>query len=153
MKKTMIAIMAVALVLTMLCGQALAATGDLTIKDAKAYSDAAMKDYLGTIPAYTALLVRSYDSYADVRYNGRTVYISAEALLRKDAPTKYVATLSKGTKVYQRATTSANAYTLKSGGIVKICKVKGDWALVQTTGSKGLYAFVKVSKLTDIRTK
>ena len=126
MKKTMIAIMAVALVLTMLCGQALATTGDLTIKEAKAYSDAAMTDYLGTIPAYTALLVRSYDSYADVRYNGRTVYISADTLLRKDAPTKYVATLSKGTTVivYQR---------------------KGQWAYIKTL--RGTSGYVKLSSI------
>ena len=153
MKKTMIAILAVALILTMLCGQALAASGDITTKSVKAYADAAMTKYVGTIPAYTALVVRSHDTFADVYVNGKIVYISDSALLNKDASSKYVATLNKGTKVYQRATTSANDYTLQDSGTVKVCKVSGDWALVQSTGSKGLYAFVKVNKLTNIRVK
>ena len=42
---------------------------------------------------------------------------------------------------------------MKNGGTVKLLKVKGDWALVQTTGKAGLYAFVKVSKLSDIKAK
>ena len=34
---------------------------------------------------------------------------------------------------------------------MKVCKVSGDWALVQTTGSRGLYAFVKVNKLANVK--
>ena len=151
MKKTIISILAVALMLTVLCGSALAASGDLTVTSVKAYSDSAMTNYVGTIPAYTSVVVRSYDNYADVYVNGKVVYINADALLRTDAPANFSATLKKGTKVYQRATTSAKSYTLKSAGTVKVLKTSGNWALVQTTGSKGLYAFVKLSKLSDIR--
>ena len=151
MKKMLIALAATTLILTMLCGQALAVSGDITTKSVKAYSDAAMTDYAGTIPAYTALVVRSYDDFADVYVNGKICYISASALLRKDAPTKYTAVLEKGTKVYQRATTDAKAYTVKEDGFVKVCAVKGNWALIQTTGTKGLYAFVKVDKLTNLQ--
>ena len=153
MKKIMIAVLAAALMLALLCGSALAVSGDITIKNAKAYSDAAMTKYVETIPAYTALLVRSYDDYADVYINGKVYYIKPSALLQKDAPAKYTATLNKGTKVYQRASTAANSYTLKNGGTVRVCKVVDDWALVQSTGGKGLYAFVKVGKLTNIHTK
>ncbi len=153
MKKTMVAILAVAMILTMLCGQALAVSGDITTRNVKAYADAGMTKYVGTIPGATALFVRSYDSFADVYVAGKIVYINASALLHKNISTKYVATLEKGTKVYQRADTSAADYTLKKGGTVKVCKVSGDWALVQTTGKKGLYAFVKVGKLSNIRVK
>ena len=153
MKKTMIAVFAVALILAMLCGQALAASGDITTKSAKAYADAAMTKYVGTIPGATSVVVRSYDNYADVYVDGKVVYISTSALLHKDISSEYVATLDKGTKVYQRATTNANDYKLMSDCTVKVCKVSGDWALVQSTGKKGLYAFVKVNKLTDIRVK
>ena len=91
----------------------------------------------GTIPARaTAVVVRSYDSYADVYVDGKVVYISTSALLHKDISSKYVATLDAGTKVYQRADTNANEYTLKHGGTVKVCKVAGEWALVQSTGKK-----------------
>ena len=41
-------------------------------------------------------------------------------------------------------------YTLKKSGPVQICAVKGDWALVQTLGERGLYAFVKIDKLKNI---
>lgn len=150
MKKMLIALTAAVLALVLLCGTALAVSGDITTKDAKAYSDAAMTDYVGTIPAYTALVVRSYDNYADVYVGGKVCYISASALLRKDAPTSYSAVLKKGTKVYQRADSDAAHYTLKASGTVKVCKVKGDWALVQSAGEAGLYAFVKVKSLTNI---
>lgn len=151
MKKTLVAILMAALVLSMFCGSALAAVGDITIKDAKVYSDPAMTVYLGTIPAYTALVVRSYDSFADVYVDGKIAYISNSTLLDKDIPAKYTAKLYKGTRVYQQATTTANSYKLRKSGTVKVCGVSGDWALVQSTGSKGYYAFVKIEKLKDIK--
>jgi len=151
MKKTLTALVALALVLTVLCSQALASVGDITVKSVKAYADAAMTQLVGSIPAYTALKVRSYDSYADVTLGGRTVYIDTDALLSKDIVARYTATLKKGTKVYQRATTAAANCKLKSGRKVKVLKVKGDWALVQTTNSFGAYGFVKVEKLTGIK--
>ena len=151
MKKTLVAILAVALVMTMLCAQALAVCGDITVKSVKAYTDSSLKTSAGKIPAYTAVVVGAYGTYACVYAGGKQpVYVKASALLRKDAPTKYTATLKKGTTVYQRADKDANSYTLKKGGTVKICMVKNDWALVQTTGKVGLYAFVKVSKLNNL---
>ena len=151
MKRTLTAILATAMLAALLCGQALAEVGDITVEDAKAYSDAAMTECVGTIPAYTALVVRSYGPCAQIAVKGKALYIDAAKLLTKDAPAKYSAILKKGTRIYRRAATAADSYTLKSAGTVKICKVSGDWALVQSTGNKGLYAFVKVSKLTRIR--
>lgn len=150
MKRIVLTVLAVSLILTMFCAQALASYGDITIKTANVYADSAMKQYVGKIPAYTALVVRSSDSYADVYINGSVYYIKSSALLDKSVASDYVAILSKGTKVYQRADSDANAYTLKKSGVVQICKVKGDWALVQTLGERGLYAFVKISKLKNI---
>ena len=46
-KKTLV--IAIALILAMLCGQALAVSGDITTKSAKAYADAAMTKYVGTM--------------------------------------------------------------------------------------------------------
>lgn len=150
MKRVVLTILAVSLILTMFCAQALASYGDITIKAANVYADSAMKQYVGTIPAYTALVVRSSDSYADVYINGKVYYIKSSALLNKSVASDYVAVLSKGTKVYQRADSDANAYKLKKSGVVQICKVKDDWALVQTLGERGLYAFVKINKLKNI---
>ena len=153
MKKKIMAILAMALVLTMIGAQALAATGDLTVKSVKVYSDAEMKNCIGTLPAMTSLLVRSYDSFADIYIDGKICYIDASALLHKNIASDYYATLKKGTLVYQRATTSANTIKLTKKYSVKLCAVSGDWALVQTTGKKGMYGFVKVSKLTNLRVK
>jgi hypothetical protein len=77
-------------------------------------------------------------------------YTSGSTLLNKSKLGDFVATLDKGAKVYQRATTDSNSYTLKKKGIVQICKVKGDWALVQTLGERGLYAFVQIDQLKNI---
>ena len=150
MKKMLLTVLAVALLLTMFCSQAMASYGDITIKAAKAYSDSKMTQYAGTIPAYTALIVRSNESFADVYINGKVYFIKSSALLNKAIVSDYVAGLEKGTKVYQRADTGAKSYTLKKSGVVQICKVKGDWALVQSLGERGLYAFVKVDKLKNI---
>ena len=150
MKKTIITILEVALLLSMFCATAMASHGDITVKATKLYADSAMTMYVGTIPAYTALVVRSNDSYTDVYVNGQVFYTNGSTLLNVNKLGDYMATLSKGTTVYQRATTDANSYTLKKKGIVQICKVKGDWALVQTLGERGLYAFVQIDQLKDI---
>ena len=150
MKKAILTILAVSLLLTMFCAQAMASHGDITIKAAKVYADSAKKDYVGTIPAYTALVVRSNDSYTDVYINGRVYYVSDTALLNRNVLGDYVATLDRGTTVYQRANTGASRYTLKKSCAVQICKVRGEWALIQTLSERGLYAFVKVEKLKNI---
>ena len=151
--KKLIAVLAVATLMCLLCAQAFAASGDITVKDAKAYADAAMTTYLGTIPSGTAVVVRSYDTYADVYVNGKVCYISASALLNSEVSSDYIATLVKGTRVYQQASSSAKSVKLTKNGDVKLCAVKGDWALVQTTGSKGYFGYVKVDHLTGIRVK
>ena len=150
MKKTIMTILAVALLLTVFCATGLASHGDITVKAANVYADPALKDYVGTIPAYTALLVRSNDSYTDVYINGKVYYVKDSVLLDKTVLGDYVAILGKGTTVYQRANTGAAKYTLKKNGVVQVCKVRGDWALVQTLGERGLYAFVKIDKLKNI---
>ena len=151
MKKTLVAVLALVLALTVCCGAALAAGGDLTIRDAKAYSDAEMTKYAGTIPAGTALVVRSYDSYADVYLNGKVYYISNADLLDKDISGKYEATLLKGTRVYQRPSVEANTCKLKNSYSVNVCAVKDDWALVHSNNQFGAYAYVPVSYLVGIR--
>ena len=150
MKRISITVLAVMLLLAIFCAQALASHGDLTIKATKLYKDSSMKEYVATLPAYTALVVRSNDSYTDVYINGKVYYISTSALLDRAIYGDYVATLDAGTTVYQRASTNANDYTLRKAGAVQVCKVKGDWALVQTLGTRGLYAFVKIDQLKNI---
>ena len=66
MKRIIMTTLTVALLLTMFCATAMASHGDLTMKAAKLYANPAMTEYVGTIPAYTALVVRSNDSYTDV---------------------------------------------------------------------------------------
>lgn len=153
MKKTMMAVLAAVLMLALGCGSALAYSGDITTSNAKAYADPGMTQLLGAIPAGTSVLVRSYESYADVYYNGKVVYLAPSDLLNGDISGDYNATLPKGTKVFQRASSSARNRKLKKDVLVNVCAVSGDWALVRTTGDVTLYAFVKVGKLTNITAK
>ncbi len=153
MKKTFVAILSMALLLTLFCGSALAYTGDLTATATKCYADAAMTHYVGTVSAGTSVLVNSYHDSAEIYVNGKVVYVDASDLVHTDIPSDYLATIVKGTKIYQQASTSAKSYKVRKNYSVKVCAISGNWALVQTTGKKGLYAFVKVSKLADIRTK
>lgn len=151
MKKKLFAMLALALALALLGGSALAVTGDITVKAVKAYSDAAMTQYIGTIPSYTSVLVRSYDSYADIYVNGTICYIEESALLHDGtAHTRYGASLKKGTTVYQRADSDAKSAQLTCDCSVTIVAVKGDWALVRNSGKTGVYAFVKVDRLSGI---
>lgn len=153
MKKTLIAVLAMALLLAIGCGSALAYTGDLTTSDAKIYSDSAMTNCIGAIPAGTSVLVRSYETYADIYYKGKVVYIKTSDLLQGDIEGDYNATLLKGTKVYQRADTASDHYKLKGAVTVNVCAVAGSWALVRTLNAKGIFAFVKINKLVNIKSK
>ena len=153
MKKTMVAFLAMAMILALFCSQALAVTGDITVRETNVYSDAEMKNPVGKLPAYTSVLVRAYDSIADIYVDGKICYVNPSDLLRKDASSNYYATLKKGTRIYQCPASNANSRKLKKSGTVKLCLVNGDWALVRSTGKTGVYAFVKISKLSDIRTK
>ena len=151
MTKKLMAVLALALMLTMLCSAALAVGGDLTVKEAVAYSDKALSQPIAKIPAGTSLLADVKGSAAKVYYGGQICYVTSSDLMKKDASSDYVATLEKGTRVYQRAESSASSFKLKSSGTVKLCLVNGDWALVRTTGKLGLYAYVKVDNLVDVR--
>lgn len=153
MKKTMIALVAAVLMLALGCGSALAYSGDVTTSNAKAYADPQMTKPVGVIPAGTAVLVRSYESYADVYYQGKVVYLAPSDLLNGDISGDYNATLLKGTRIYQRAATSAASRKLTKDVRVNVCAVSGDWALVRTTGDVTLFAFVKIGKLTNIAPK
>ena len=150
MKKTMFAILAAVLVLTLLGTGALAASGAVTKKSVKAYADAGRKVYLGTIPACTAVAVRSWEDYADVYYKGGVVYVDSSALFDDDTYAKYEGVLKSGTKVYQRPSTSSASCKLSRSAEVLIIKVNGDWALIEGMAS-GMFGFVKVNKLTGIK--
>lgn len=151
MKKKLFAVLALAMILALCSSAALAVSGDITVKDAKAYADAAMTQYIGTIPKGTSLLVRAYDSYADVYVGGKIVYINKNTLLDDDITGPYNATLKKGTVVFQRASTSASTVRLKKSCVVNVCGINGSWALVRATDSRGAFAFVKLNKLTKIQ--
>ena len=145
-------VLAAALIAALLCGQALAVTGDITTKQVKAYADAKMTNYVGTLPAGASVLVRTYGDSADVYVgSGKVVYIDASALLRDGIDTQFTATLAKGTRIYQLPEADARSAKLTAAGPVKVCAISGSWALVQSTGTRGIYAYVAVDALTDIR--
>ena len=147
MKKTVLSIIAVALLLTLVCASALASTGDITIKAAKAYSDSGLTNYIGTIPKYTCLQVRAYGSYADVTVNGVRCYVDPATLTRGEKNNDYMgtATLQKGALIYQRPTYTARYTTAKKAAKVYVYAVKKGMALIRS--KKGSFGFVSLSSL------
>ena len=123
---------------------------DILVKDAKAYSNAAMTKYVGTIPAATTVTVKKYGTNAKASVAGKKVYISSTKLLHGDMAGAYDAKLAKGTRVYQRASSNAKSVKLKKARYVNICAVKGDWALVRQTSGKLMFGYVKLDQLTNV---
>lgn len=148
MKKTALSILALALLLTLLCASALAAS-DITTKSAKAYSDADMKHCIGTIPKFTCVTVDQYGTNASLEINGVRCYVKSSALDQGVHKKDYVATatLSKDELVYQRPTLSAKYTTNKKATKVYVYKAKKGMVLIRT--KKGKYGFVSMSSLTD----
>lgn len=124
-------------------------TDDLTMWNVKAYSDAAMIHYVGTIPKETTVTVR-YGKVAALSVKGKTVYIRLNKLLNGDVAGEYNATLKRGTRVYMSASTKASSAKLKRSYVVNVCKVKGGWALVRETRGALRFRFVRVKDLKNI---
>ncbi len=150
MKRAAFMILTVALLLTLVCGSALAVTGDFTIKRATAYADPEMTIKVGTIPKYTCLKVNASGNYADVSYNGVRCYIKASALTQGKYDYSYIgsATLKKGTEIYQRPSSSSRCKTLTKAAKVKVYKVAKGFVLIRN--SKGYFGFVKSEALTNL---
>ena len=148
MKKTLAALLAVTL-LTLCCASALAYSGDVTLCAVEAFSDKEGKNYVGTVPAYTSILVNAYKhGVAQAYVNGQVVYMKASGLLRNRYSPKYGAGLKAGTQIFQRPSSSASSSSV-GNTLVYVYGVKRGWALVRTTG-KGVFGFVKADKLFNL---
>lgn len=150
MKKALFTILTAVLLLTLVCGSAFAASGDITLKRVTAYADPEMTIKVGKIPKYTCLKVYACGSYADVSYDGVRCYISASALTKGDYDYSYIgsSTLKKGTTVYQRPSSSSKSVKISKAAKVKVFKIMKGFALIRNR--KGYFGFVKSSDLTDL---
>lgn len=154
MKKIAISILAAVLLLSLVVGSAFAATGDITIKSAKAYADPNFTKYIGTIPAKTSVLVRAYGAYADVYVNGVECFIKPSALTcgKKDYDYVGYATLKSGSKVYQRPSSDSKSATTSSEIKVLVYAVSNGLAMIRTTG-RGVFGFVNATSLTNLKAR
>ena len=152
MKKFALSILAVVLMLTLLCGTALAWTGDLTLKATKAYADPGLSIYIGTIPKYTSVLVRGSGSSADIYYNGTECYVKASSLTQGKHDYDYVgyAVLKPGAVVYQRPTSHSRSVTNGKARTVMVYAMNSGYAMIRT-GSKGIFGFVDASNLYNLK--
>ena len=109
---------------------------DIITKSVKAYSDQGGKELLGTIPAYTSILVRRVgDSsiYQVKDYNRQTCYISSSALWRKQGISSewtYLK-LDQTVKGYQRPDVASASIDLKKGSYIAIVDERDGWLLVK----------------------
>ena len=149
MKKTLAALLALTLLLSLCCASALAYTGDVTVTALEAFSDKEGKNPVGTIPAFTSVLVNCIKhGFAQIYVNGQVVYVKASGLFRDRKSPRYGAGLSAGTQLYQRPSASSDATTV-GNTLVYVYAVKYGWALVRATGN-GAYAFVRANKLLNV---
>ena len=153
MKKIALSMLAAVLLLTLVCGSALAVTGDITVKAAKAYADPNFKLYIGVVPAKTSVLVRAYGSYADIYVNGVECFVKPSALTcgKKDNDFVGYATLKADSTVYQRPSSSSKTATTSHAMKVLVYGVDDGKALVRTR--KGVFGFVNASSLTNLKAR
>ena len=151
MKKAAFSILAVVMLLSLVCGSALAVTGDITVKKAKAYADAAMTLYMGEIPKGTSVAVHAYGDYAELSYNGVKCYVKPSTLTQGKKNYDYLgtATLKKDAKVYQRPSSSSRCVVNKKARKVYVYKLSGGKALVRTSTS-GFFGYVSADCLTNM---
>ena len=141
-------ILAVTLVLPMFSAFA---ECELVVKKAVVYSDASMSKASYTIPAWTSVVVHGHvsNSVYRISYKGRKGYIRTSYLTPETLTYTGGKTLPKGTRVYQRPTTSSTSAKAPKTLEVLIIGKKGGWTLARTDDPDydAIYFFVKSSKL------
>lgn len=143
---------------------ALADYGAILKKNAKIYSDAKMKNSLGTIPKYISVVVKSVKSErAKINFRGYTVYIKSKYLSRPwitfqrkrkkqgiDHLEDCLRYVKKSCYVYDYPSTGAKKLKrVKKGRILTGFKEKGGWSIVMDSSEK-YYGYIKTSNLEGI---
>lgn len=143
---------------------ALADYGAILKKNAKIYSDAKMKNSLGTIPKYISVVVKSVKSgRAKINFRGYTVYIKSKYLSRPwitfqrkrkkqgiDHLEDCLRYVKKSCYVYDYPSTGAKKLKrVKKGRILTGFKEKGGWSIVMDSSEK-YYGYIKSSNLEGI---
>ena len=145
------AIVVVLIVTLALIGISALAESDVVIRKSKIYSSFSMSRAIGTIPAWTSITVVSHTNskVCKVRYKGQTGYISASNLPDNSMTYTGSGLLAKGTRVYQRPTTSSASVRTPKKLNVLIIAQKNGWTLARTDDPDydAIYIFVKSSNL------
>lgn len=143
---------------------ALADYGAILKKNAKIYSDAKMKNSLGTIPKYISVVVKSVKSgRAKINFRGYTVYIKSKYLSRPwitfqrkrkkqgiDHLEDCLRYVKKSCYVYDYPSTGAKKLKrVKKGRILTGFKEKGGWSILMDSSEK-YYGYIKTSNLEGI---
>ncbi len=143
---------------------ALADYGAILKKDARIYADAKMKNALGTIPKYIAVIVKSVKSgRAKINFRGYTVYMKSKHLSRPwidfqkkrkkqgiDHLEDCLRYVKKRCYVYDYPSTSAKKLKrVKRGRVLTGFKEKGGWSIVMDKTEK-YYGYIKTSNLEGI---
>ena len=152
MKKTLLRVITLVLTVTFLfSGISALASSDLVVKKAKLYSSSSLSKSIGTIPAWTSITVTSHTSSSvyKVKYKGKTGYVRTSCLVPETLTYTGSKTLRKGTRVYQRPTTSSASIKAPKTMYVLIIGTKGSWTLARTDDPDydAIYIFVKTDKL------
>jgi len=157
MKRVCMAVLTVVLLLA-LAAPALASYGAVTNAKVKLYEDPMLTDADGTLPKYTAVVVKETRSgIARIKYDGDTYYIPEATLSRPwediqtemkaagvDATWQYNRFLKSGCYVYTRPTKNSDKLRLKRHMVVWAICEKDEWTLVECNG---YYGYIKTKYL------
>jgi len=143
---------------------ALADYGAILNKDARIYADAKMKNALGTIPKYIAVVVKSVKSgSAKIDFRGNAVYMRRKYLSRPwidfqkkrkkqgiDHLEDCLRYVKRSCYVYDYPSTSAKKLKrVRRGRVLTGFKEKGGWSIVMDKTEK-YYGYIKTSNLEGI---
>ena len=132
-------------------------TGDVVLKDVTAYSDSEMKNEIGSIPAYTTVILDAtytlLTGYAPqefaiccvVDYYEQPCFISSSVLLGDITEQNFEnRTLPTGTVVYKRPETDSETTVLTQDTDVDIIKEYNGWTLIREDETDyGVFGFIR----------
>ena len=118
-------------------------------KSCKTYTDKALKNSLGTIPAYTAIQVTPVNgssAYKFQNYNGQTCYVASSVLwgMKTVDPNWAYLKLNKQVVAYQQPDAASTSIQLKKGTSIAVVSEKNGWFLIRAVDNSGdMYCFVQ----------
>ena len=137
--RTLSMLLLAALILASLPTAALADSFSAAVKskNMKVYADSKGKEYIGSLPKKTIVVVKEYkNGVAKISYNGVTGYAKVSDMQTVESIAEE-ATVNTKTRVYEEPDTDSRSVSVKAGMKVYVLATKGGIAMVEKGGHVG----------------